>query len=607
MSASISQVKEAASKGCDFCLFLDRIMSSRSSRNCRIKLSLDHTPVVYLGNDQGDTLEVYRVEGTKTNSAVLQNIPTRPHIGRGPLSESSIAFLKGCMDTCVRTHHLCRTGESTPPKRLVDLALYHRGELKIIDISPRSNYRYATLSYCWGDGVSFKATKSNIHDLTAGFSAIHLPKTISDAIEIAYRLGLTYIWIDSLCILQDSLEDWEDQSAKMGQIYKQSHITIASSSAESASESFLETRPWAESESATITHRHGEVIIAARPCCLRGHHNVYRLDDAWLRDPLDFRGWALQEKVLSTRYAAFSPEELQWQCNTVHDCECQVPTTRPMPNLGILTVSNSMFEHWHIVVSEFSRRRLTYPEDKLPALSGVAHYIHRHTGSQYVAGLWADNIIVDLLWEVSPLREDGKVLSYRAPSFSWASVERPVEFPRQGSFPNDESSADTRAGATCNILACETVSTRSDPFGRVQSGSIVIRGPSVQSSIVRRRNFPTAYKVQLGDGHVWFKADHWLAPFSHTDMKDSWRTVDTPLGIVSADPLGEQDLTGMASNHVYLLLVSCDGKGNCYCLVLGAAPSNRDVFERLGIVRITSDNPSINTIKKADSSTFTII
>ncbi|KAK6065122.1 heterokaryon incompatibility protein [Seiridium cupressi] len=491
MSASISKVKEAASKGCDFCMLLDRIMSSRSSRNCRIKLSHGHTPVVYLGNDQGDTLEVYRVEGKKTNSAVLQNIPTRPHIGRGPLSESSIAFLKGCMDTCVRTHHLCQTGESTSPKRLVDLALYHRGELKIVEISPRSNYRYATLSYCWGDGVSFKATKSNIHDLTAGFSVIHLPKTISDAIEIAYRLGLTYIWIGSLCILQDSLEDWEDQSAKMGQIYKESHITIASSSAESASESFLKTRPWAESENVTITHRHGEVIIAARPCCLRGHHNVYRLDDTWLRDPLDFRGWALQEKVLSTRYAAFSPEELQWQYNTVHDCECQVPTTRPMPNLGILNLSNSVFEHWHSVVSEFSRRRLTYPEDKLPALSGIAHYIHRHTGSQYVAGLWADNIIVDLLWEVSP-------------------------------------------------------------FGRVQSGSIVIRGPSVQSSIIRRRNFPTAYKVQLGDGHVWFKADHWLEPFSHTDMKDSWRMVDTPLGIISADPFGEQDFTGMASNQAQL-------------------------------------------------------
>lgn len=125
-------------------------------------------------------------------------------------------------------HTACRfscKSSISAPKRLLDVG---RATLPIhlIDTQGKT-FQYAALSHCWGSGPRLTTTKSNWAKLAVNISFETLPPLFQDAIVITRQLGLRYIWIDSLCIIQDSLRDWETESSKMGSIYQNSYITIA--------------------------------------------------------------------------------------------------------------------------------------------------------------------------------------------------------------------------------------------------------------------------------------------------------------------------------------------------------------------------------------------
>lgn len=84
------------------------------------------------------------------------------------------------------------------------------------------------------------ATKASWAKLTVNIFLSDLPPLFQDAIIITRQLGLRYLWIDSLCIIQDSLRDWETEAAKMASIYQNSYVTISATDASNGSAKCLQ-------------------------------------------------------------------------------------------------------------------------------------------------------------------------------------------------------------------------------------------------------------------------------------------------------------------------------------------------------------------------------
>ncbi|RTE75608.1 hypothetical protein BHE90_009959 [Fusarium euwallaceae] len=175
--------------------------------------------------------------------------------------------------------------------------------------------RYAALSYCWGGPQPLTATKSNLQTLISGVEVDKLPQALQDAVHVTRRLGIRYLWIDALCIIQDSPEDKLSEIGKMGTIYRNAVVTIASAYARKASDGFLKVSMDCKLENSCVIPVHlpenprvGRVTLATR----RPQYELYP-------DALRTRGWAFQEAVLSRRILIFSRYDLQCHCKPQHN------------------------------------------------------------------------------------------------------------------------------------------------------------------------------------------------------------------------------------------------------------------------------------------------
>jgi hypothetical protein len=154
---------------------------------------------------------------------------------------------------------------------------------------------YVALSHLWGSSQHFTATTANLTLLTAGFSSDRLPQTFRDAIFTTRQLGYEYIWIDSLCIVQDDTKDWLRESEKIADVYKDAEFTIAAHCAADDSEGFLaKAMSKRHAISLTVDGRHIGICRTPNP-------NADVTNSA-----LSKRGSVLQERFLSTRTLHFT-------------------------------------------------------------------------------------------------------------------------------------------------------------------------------------------------------------------------------------------------------------------------------------------------------------
>jgi len=132
------------------------------------------------------------------------------------------------------------------PTRLVDvLSLSEVGEVRIVEtqsISSNSDIHYAALSYCWGLKPTFRLTESTREDLLSGVAIETLPRTMQDAIHFTRNINLGWLWIDSLCIIQDSEVDWNREALTMRRVYQDSFLTVAALGASSCDEGLFALR-----------------------------------------------------------------------------------------------------------------------------------------------------------------------------------------------------------------------------------------------------------------------------------------------------------------------------------------------------------------------------
>lgn len=281
---------------------------------------------------------------------------------------------------------------------------------------------YATLSHCWGIAKFETLETTNFHELQRGVPNRLLSKTFDDAIQIARAVGLKYLWIDSLCIIQNSSTDWETEASMMATVYGGSSLNIAASSARDGSEGcFLQP----------LNHAGG---FTAR-VCTKGRKEILEFStgaayyENFFESHLATRAWTVQEKVLSPRTLHCGHRGLFWECRIQVASE-YFPygfseTNSFLRGTILRWYSRNLDTYWTRLRRWYSGCDLTNPGDKLVALSGVARLIQDQTGHQYFAGLWRQDLEQELCWSAIHPRQRPQ---YRAPSWSWAAVDGEVDF-----------------------------------------------------------------------------------------------------------------------------------------------------------------------------------
>ena len=420
------------------------------------------------------------------------------------------------------------------PTRLLDLSAFdHSNDLRLVSSQHRPSHtaEYVTLSHCWGSKPSRTATTTtkNIENNMERIPFARLPLTLRDAIRATRGLSVRYLWIDSLCIIQDSREDWEQEVTQMGQVYAASLCTLSAAMSEN-SDSGCRTA----TSKLPKTENNLPVDLKKGSKRLRFFkRSPQDWNKAWSKGPLCKRAWTLQERHLSTRNLFFSEDILLWECRTARASSelpwMQMKIEDP-PNIMILNQASDtdiethlldLREYWFNVIEDYSGRGLTNPSDKLPALSGLVQKLNR---GQYYAGLFEVDMPSALLWRsgksfYSEETDITRPERYRAPTWSWASVEGPVTYESLWLY----------SGARAESL-------KKPDYGRFEIYYVTVNAVgdhdtgAVCTGFLRMRGRLAAAIVELGPAKDFSDIQNGWCPPEERTAHDNWTAVLNTLG-----------------------------------------------------------------------------
>ena len=307
------------------------------------------------------------------------------------------------MRTCNEIHSDCRAQKKPVlPTRVLDISVGDHFSNPRLLISNGQAARYACLSYCWGPGAQpISLTSETLPGYTENIPLTRIPQSIQDAIFVSRKLGLRYLWIDSLCILQDSPEDKARKISQMGQIYSSADITISAASANDCQSGFLGKRhSWWNA-------RDGPPIRLPYLCPdgAIGAIHLVRFGSASSQEPLHLRAWPFQEHMLSPRLLTYGAEQIFWRCSKDRFLKnggvTQAPEISDLDSLkDCLILGERQPKHydWLNLVHSYSLRKQSISDDRINAIRGMVSLLHPMMEDEYIAGFWKSWILSDLLW-----------------------------------------------------------------------------------------------------------------------------------------------------------------------------------------------------------------
>lgn len=401
-------------------------------------------------------------------------------------------------------HDLCRyrmgSNKGWLPTRLLDTGIAEDApELRVV-LSERLDSQktpYLALSHCWGVTTTLTLSNSNLEDLQNGISWESIPRTFHDAIAATRALGYRYIWIDSLCIIQDSLEDWQFEASLMNVVYGHATCVLAAADSTNSMSGLFRTRDPVEIRPVRLKrHWFGRDLEPVYVCIIA---------DLWLSgvdtSVLNERGWVLQERTLAPRTIHFSAKQLFWECRQLEACEVLPEVSlreifrenyvyNPKRTIKREGSRVDILKSWFGTIEAYSKTKLTKSSDKLVAIGGVAREVANLLSDQYFAGLlWGSkeaDFVNGMLWEVDPnsrfqTEPPRKSLPYRSPSWSWASIDGMISLMRSS------SSFDA-------VTLIQVLDIRVEPlyfgdiYGEIKSAKIKLKGviKEIQTPVISR-------------------------------------------------------------------------------------------------------------------------
>jgi hypothetical protein len=477
--------------------------------------------------------------------------PLLPAIGLGAdiSEELTLAFatrkIKHWMSVC-ESHFSCTQVPDQLPEMPTRILLLGKHKVSLHDSVGKRGI-YATLSHCWGTSQVLTTTKESLaqHKLEIMWNS--LPNIFRDAISLTKNLGIEYLWIDSLCIIQGDLTDWAYESARMASTYSNSYLNIAATSSSGSDgtlfmnrwttpvpyEQGLETLSKRPMKSYRIPFVSHNTVIKARYSTRSAHENVKLLhnsahmkrSDVFQKGPLLTRSWVFQERLLSPRTIHFHATEMIWECKDSFFCECGfLDATEQWLHDGRGIISKGRFlafggyestnVRWLDCVDLYSRLRITKCTDKLPALAGLASRVALKTQSRYLAGLWECDLPRSLCWKVIGEEKDGpdtntkmaygkRCTPYCAPTWSWASIDLSdtgivSSFEARTTFEHLLVKSDLlEVDDRYELIAAECSTNPDSPYGQVTSGILTIRAASLSTTLYIAESGPD-FIVDLG-------------------------------------------------------------------------------------------------------------
>lgn len=480
-------------------------------------------------------------------------------VGKTLTVETAAEQVRVWITSCENEHTSCIPPPHTFPKRVLDISGDDPVLVEAISADDPSGTRvYATLSHCWGGSLNhpIQTTKRNIKKRRQGIPWSELPVLLQDTIRLLRSLGIQFLWVDSLCIIQDDEEDWQHESVRMSDVYQNCYLNVAAVASPNSSCGLFQDR-WHFDGKPTQNLHHGlrlpvettfriegdkekaavNVRLSHQKCHLYMHDTTYfgRPNASPLLD----RAWVFQELRLSPRTVSFASSEMLWHCRETVKCECMdmnnmarmLPISKenlrkkrgffsdcdpwhwyeaklePIRNPDTLT--QDVHDFWLQCVTSYSTLSLTKRSDMPYGIAGLAKIIQARTEDKYLAGLWEKDIPRSLLW---CQMWNNYAFIPGIPTWSWMSRSKSVENGEGPSvaFPVDRAFVvDDRVKVHSESSFCTTANNQ--VFSMPYYGQIDIEGPWISTQVVQRslesfRGADTRFYLKMSGDHdypVW--------------------------------------------------------------------------------------------------------
>ncbi|KAI1078584.1 heterokaryon incompatibility protein-domain-containing protein, partial [Whalleya microplaca] len=380
-------------------------------------------------------------------------MPTAPNIGQKEASQARISFdIDSISDSCIswlRLEHspepdilnvkniewmkkyqqrerkkweiLDHTQGKNPflPTRLVDLGSDDQDQPSrlvlskdILNLNSTLEIEYAALSYCWGPPAEakfqFKTEPVTLAERLTYIDICNTTAVMKDAAKVCKALGIRYLWIDAVCIVQGDTVDWERESKQMSLIYTNATAVIASISSNSCHQGFLE-----RSKQSMHVHFHSRINPGVSGHYILRYSQVLGNDS--VRNPMltdiaesvwDTRAWTYQESVLARFIIMFGRRKIhlvtsrggisEGEKTFIYNFDPKIPLLDEYLKGGKHLSSKFIHNNWMEWIDEFSNKNLTNPDDKFPALWGIVAYFQDLLQDRFVAGTWLQDLYREL-------------------------------------------------------------------------------------------------------------------------------------------------------------------------------------------------------------------